>query len=196
MNTAAAHTTHAAPRNRRHHSRVEARGVASHIQSKDMSTPGLAVENISMGGLFVRTANALEPGTRVMVQVVRPGLKRALQMTGRVISAISPEQARARGSIAGMGVSLDAADGDTEQRLRALIDDLAGTSAAVVRLPAPRAPEPKAPPELAAAQEKTTAQERRIAELEAELKGLRSELLRRNRTIGELANRFSAHEAV
>src|SRR4051794_9962895 len=68
----------ARPRNRRRHVRVEARGLAGHLQSRDGSTPGLPVANISMGGLFVRSATAFAPGTPVMLQIVRPGLKRAI----------------------------------------------------------------------------------------------------------------------
>ncbi|MFT3776028.1 MAG: PilZ domain-containing protein [Minicystis sp.] len=206
-----------APRSRRMHKRVPARGVASLVQARDLRTPGLTVENISMGGLFVRSASPLDPGTPVLLQVVRPGLKRAIQIAGRVVSVVSPAEARARGAVAGMGIGFDRIDGDAEQRLRALVDNLAGAAAPPA---APRAPEPPtraataiedarpasavvpAPVlaatlhELAAAREDLAARDRRIEEIEAELKSLRKELLRRNRTIGELANRLSSHEKV
>ena len=39
-----------------------------------------------MGGLFVRSAAVLDRGTPLMVQVVRPGLRRAIQVTGHVVS--------------------------------------------------------------------------------------------------------------
>ena len=163
--------------------------MASHLQTRDGSTPGLPVANISMGGLFVRSATSFAPGTPVMLQVVRPGLKRAIQMTGQVVSVVSPAEARERGTVAGMGIVLHGLDRDTEPRLRALVDDLAGIAPAPQKATAPRAPEP---PALAAG----SAQARRIEELEAEVKALRGELLRRNRTIGDLANRLAVFEKV
>jgi septal ring factor EnvC (AmiA/AmiB activator) len=44
--------------------------------------------------------------------------------------------------------------------------------------------------------DKLAAQARRMEQLEAELKMLEQELLRRNRTIGDLANRLAAYERV
>jgi Tfp pilus assembly protein PilZ len=202
MNIATEHRTHdprpAAPRSRRRHARIHARGVASHLQTRDASIPGLPVENISMGGLFVRTSAALAEGTPVMLQVVRPGLKRAIHVTGRVVSTVSPEEARARGLVAGMGIGFDPVEGDAAERLHALLDDLG--------LRAPAAP---APPtltitpvvdetflELAEARGRLEEQEARIAQLEDDLGALRRELLRRNRTIGQLARRLGAYEEV
>src|SRR5262245_14719650 len=123
-------------RDRRRHERVPARGLASHIQAKDASVAGLPVENISMGGMFVRSASTLQPGTPVMLQVVRPGLKRAIQMTGRVVSVVTPAEARERQVVPGMGISLDCIDREAQARLRALVDDLAVYAAA----PKPPAP--------------------------------------------------------
>lgn len=213
-------------RDRRRHERIPARGLASHLQAKDSSVAGLAVENISMGGMFVRSASSLQPGTPVMLQVVRPGLKRAIQMTGRVVSVVTPAEARERQVVAGMGISLDCIDREAQARLRALVDDLAVFAAAAPARPAvaQRAPEPPvvvaaqpapAPKqaeataiemarlELAEAQdqivrqhEKLVSQAHRLAEMEAEMKTLRAELLRRNRTIGDLANRLAGYERV
>lgn len=193
-------------RNRRGHLRFAAKGVAGHLQTMEASLPGLAVENISLGGLFVRSASPLPVGAAVAVQLVRPGLKRAIQLTGRVISAVSAAEARARGSIAGMGIALDALDGETSLRLHALIDDLAAI-AHVERRPAPVAEPPAAPlptpaapmplPAVLAPPAPTpTMPDPRLAQLEAEVAQLRKELLRRNRTIGELATRLGRHESI
>jgi Tfp pilus assembly protein PilZ len=208
-------------RNRRRHARVQGRGVAGHLQSEFVSVAGVAVENISLGGLFVRSATALEVGTRVKLQLVRPGLKRAIQVSGRVVSVVTPEAARAHGAVAGMRIGFDPLDAEGERRLAALIDDLGGAS---IARPAPRAPEPPpaprapepvvAPPaaaapvpapvpalsasflELCEARGTIEEQSRRLAEMESELKVLRAELLRRNRTIGDLAKRLSCYEDV
>jgi Tfp pilus assembly protein PilZ len=135
-----------------------------------------------MGGLFVRSATAFVPGTSVLLQIVRPGLKRAIQLAGQVVSVVSPAEARERGSVAGMGIVLQGLDRETEPRLRALVDDLAGIA------PAPR--------QAAPAREESAAQARRIEQLEAEVNHLRAELLRRDRTIGALANRLAVFEKV
>jgi Tfp pilus assembly protein PilZ len=214
-------------RNRRRHARVDGRGVAIHLHTKDASAPGLAIENISMGGLFVRSATALPLGTRVMLQVVRPGLRRAIELTGHVASVVTPVEAGVRSLVAGMGICLDTVvDADTERRLRALVDELAAARPPV-RLPAQPAAQPTAEPaarvlpavlapvpapapavlapvpapapaaaELAQAKAHCEAQARRIAQLEAELGNLRKEMLRRNRTVGELANRLAAFEQI
>jgi uncharacterized coiled-coil protein SlyX len=210
-------------RDRRRHERIPGRGLASHIHTKDASVSGLAVENISMGGMFVRSSSSLEPGTPVMLQVVRPGLKRAIHMTGRVVSVVTPAEARERKVVPGMGICLDCVDREAQARLRALVDDLAVFAAsaparinvvkpppAVVVPAKPAANESEAASaieglrlDLAEAQDtivrqhdKLAAQARRMDQLEAELKILKQELLRRNRTIGDLANRLAAYERV
>jgi Tfp pilus assembly protein PilZ len=188
-------------RNRRRHARVDARGVASHLHARDASAPGLVVENVSMGGIFVRSATALEVGTPVMLQLVRPGLKRAIDLTGHVASVVSPAEAGVRNLCAGMGIRLDAGDPETQRRLRALIDDL-GAVAGAAEPPAAPAVDDAAPlpdptrAELAQARAMNAAQARRIAHLEAELGALRKEMLRRNRTVGDLANRLAAFEQI
>jgi len=216
------HRTHdprpAGPKSRRRHPRISARGVAGHLQSRDASMPGLPVENISMGGLFVRTSAALDMGTPVMLQVVRPGLKRAIQVTGRVVSSVSCDEARTRGLTPGMGIGFDAVDGDAADRLRALIEVLTAASpppppqpvsptlpaatAAPVPPAAPALPQPTVHVvdasflQLAEARGELEEREARIAKMEEEMKDLRRELLRRNRTIGELALRLSRYESV
>jgi Tfp pilus assembly protein PilZ len=216
--------------NRRRHARVHARGVAGHLQTMEARTMGCAVENLSMGGIFVRSAVILDPGTPVKLQLVRPGLKKAIQAVGRVVSIVTPAEARERGIVAGMGIGIEFVDHDTEQRLRALVEDLGGSPAmAAPAAPmAPAAPAIPAAPRMAAAPAPAAApvaqaaprmampaapvapaaparieveavieaQDRRVAQLEAEIKALRHELLRRNRTIGDLANRLSAYEPV
>jgi Tfp pilus assembly protein PilZ len=180
--------------------------------------PGLPVENISMGGVFVRTSAALDTGTPVMLQVVRPGLKRAIQVTGRVVSSVSCEEARARGLTPGMGIGFDPVDGDAAERLRALIDVLTTASpspppppvfptlpaatAAPVAPAAPALPQPTVHVvdatflQLAEARGEIEERDARIAKMEEEMMELRRELLRRNRTIGQLGLRLSRYESV
>ena len=154
---------------RRRHPRVATRGMAGHVQTVDASMPGLAVENLSQGGVFVRCNAALEPGTPVMVQLVRPGSKRVIAVQGRVVTVIAPAAAKATGTVAGMGIRLDRGDRDAATQLRQLVEELAPAG--------------------------TAARDRTIQELEDAVQTLRREILRRNRTIGDLALRLAALDA-
>jgi Tfp pilus assembly protein PilZ len=181
--------------NRRKSTRVPARGLATHIQTEAGSTPGLVVENISMTGLFIRSANAMRPGTQVMLQLIRPGFRHALQLTGVVVSVITPAEARKRSRTPGIGVSLDTIDIETRERLRALLDDLERASQAAAQASVlAKKGRAEAQKETEDAPPVSTGRRRRIAELETEVSRLRSELLRRNRTIVELMNKIAIAE--
>jgi Tfp pilus assembly protein PilZ len=189
----------------------------------DASMPGLAVENLSQGGMFVRCAAALAVGTRVMVQLVRPGLKRAIPAQGCVVSSIAPADAQKLGAVAGMGIRIETMERDAAERLHDLIDDLAcGTpvrapsppppvrlalvapppGAPVAADPPPPAPAVEAPAPIEAPVQATMdtsaeddeARNRLVRQLEDEVVALRRELLRRNRTIADLATRLSVYE--
>jgi Tfp pilus assembly protein PilZ len=181
-------------RNRRRSPRVAACGLASHLQTEHASTPGLAVENISMGGLFVRSTTPLKVGTPVMLQLVRPGLKRPLQLTGAIASIVSPAEARLHGTVAGMGVSLDAVEGDLAECLHDLIEDLAATNRAARLARGTVVERPVAPVAQPVAETTADAKDARIILLEEELRLLKKELLRRNRTVGELASKIALIE--
>lgn len=213
----------AATENRRRYVRVEGCGLASHLQTRDASIPGLAVENLSMGGMFVRSNAPLPIGTDVMMQLVRPGLRRALSVTGRVVSVVSVRDATLRGAVAGMGIALDRVDGDVRSRLRALIQDLAKrpdqpVDASIVdsirpsrlapitlvsadpepqRIEGPVAPPValvSAPSVSKPANQVVPEADDRVARLEAEVQLLRREILRRNRTIQELTRRIATFD--
>lgn len=50
--------------NRRKHARVRARGIAAHLRGP-LGRSACQVENISIGGLFVRTDQVLDVGTQL-----------------------------------------------------------------------------------------------------------------------------------
>jgi hypothetical protein len=214
MSTATTERTDETHPDRRRHGRVLARGVASHLQTMDASLSGLAVENLSVCGMFVRSATALAVGTRVMVQLVRPGLKKAIPSLGSVVSAIPAAEAQRLGTVAGMGIRLDP-ETDASRRLGDLVNELASMPACspslspvapVERAAAPEPacdiespptrpstpPPPSAPVDTSA--DDGAVRDRLVRQLEEEVVALRHELLRRNRTIGDLANRLAAYE--
>ena len=107
-------------KDKRRHSRVKPRGVVAHVRSGDRSF-ACQVENLSAGGLFLRTDQLFPRGSRVEVELVRPGARRALRVSGRVVGTITPEEAVAQRFIPGLGVEFaDLAD-DEAERLEALL---------------------------------------------------------------------------
>lgn len=124
--------------NRRSHRRLEGRGLAGHIRSAAGDPmPGMLIENISMGGLFLRTARELPIGTPLSIELVRRGLKRAIVLSGKVVSHTSALQAAARGSAPGLGVRFDPGPAALEARLQELMTALGGGT--------PEAPAPAVP---------------------------------------------------
>jgi uncharacterized protein (TIGR02266 family) len=110
-------------KDKRRHSRVKPRGVVAHVRSGDRSF-ACQVENLSAGGLFLRTDQLFPRGTRVEVDLVRPGARRALRVAGRVVGTITPEEAVAQRFIPGLGVEFADLAEDEAERLEALLGAL------------------------------------------------------------------------
>ncbi len=110
---------------RRKHKRVRAQGVAGHLRTGADFLPGLSVENLSLGGAYVRTAQPMAPGTAVVLELVRPGLKKVIRVTGRVVTIVTGEEARATRRVPGMGVAFDPLDVDAQGRIKELLGVLA-----------------------------------------------------------------------
>jgi hypothetical protein len=102
-------------KNRRRFSRVRARNVAAHLRVEDQASI-CQVEDISRGGLFVRTDQRLPIGLPVVIDLARPGLKKPLRLTGVV--------AQHSDSRHGIGVSFDPLDRESEARLGEILRDL------------------------------------------------------------------------
>jgi hypothetical protein len=139
---------------KRRHGRVRAQGVAGHLRVGATLTPGATIDNLSMGGAFVRTHEVLAVGTAVAVDLVRPGLKKALRLGGRVVSALSAEEAREARAVPGMGIQFDPLDQELKGRMTELLKALAPGEALLdgdrpEKVEAPAAPQwepPRAPP--------------------------------------------------
>ena len=98
----------------RRHRRVEAKGVAAHIDAE--ADDDFQIENISAGGLFIRTTSALPIGMPVRVDLLKPGAKSGgvLALNGRVVSVVSD----------GVGIEFIAMSLETEKKLHALLREL------------------------------------------------------------------------
>lgn len=112
---------------RRRHRRVKAKDVSGHVRVKDQVLAlGLPIDNISMGGLFVRCSNPLPIGTPVVMELLQPKLPTPLRLVGTTVVSIDAVQALASGSIAGMGLRFDPLSQENSERLRRLLTVLVG----------------------------------------------------------------------
>lgn len=107
----------------RRHRRVAARGVAAHVDAE--AVPGdCNIENISVGGLFLRTTSPMPIGMPVRVELTRPGQRAALSVSGRVVSIVTQADAVKNDTVPGVGIELDPMAPDSERRYYALLRDL------------------------------------------------------------------------
>jgi Tfp pilus assembly protein PilZ len=110
-------------RNRRKHPRVRAKGVAAHLRT-EKGRAACQVENVSAGGVFVRTDRLEQVGTEIFVDLVKPGWKRALTLTARVTSRVDAIDGRISKRPPGMGLQFLRLDDKQFERLRSLVLEL------------------------------------------------------------------------
>jgi hypothetical protein len=121
--------------NRRKHPRVRATGIAAHVRGPADRFP-CVVENISSGGLFVRTDRLLDVGVQLEIDLVRPGWKRPLSFFARVTSRIDPLAGRYAHRTPGMGMQFfGKMDEEVRTRLHSVLHELGAPD------PAPEAAE-------------------------------------------------------
>src|SRR5258708_33036006 len=109
--------------NQRRHPRVRASGLAAHLRTEHGKATAM-VENISLGGLFVRTDKLQEVGTEFFVDVVSPGWKRALTLQARITSRVDALDSRISKRPPGMGMQFLRVDDKQRERLRKLLAEL------------------------------------------------------------------------
>ena len=110
-------------KNRRRHPRVRARGMAAHLRTA-RGRSQCVVENISMGGIFVRTDRLEEVGAEVFVDIVKPGWKRQLSIASRVTSRVDGLDSRLTQRMPGMGIQFLQLDEKQHERLSSLLREL------------------------------------------------------------------------
>lgn len=110
--------------NRRKHPRVRAHGLVAHLRGP-AGRYSCEVENISIGGIFVRTDQILDVGTQLEVDLVRPGWKRGLSYFVRVTSRIDALAGRFAKVTPGMGMQFfGKLDEEHRERLLTLLRQL------------------------------------------------------------------------
>jgi hypothetical protein len=93
------------------------------------------VDNLSAGGLFLRTEEVVPRGTMLHLDLVKPGGRRALHVEGKVVGVLAPEEASSQRLLAGLGVEFSGVGSEEVERLEAFLQAL-GASGADAIVPA------------------------------------------------------------
>jgi uncharacterized protein (TIGR02266 family) len=120
---------------KRKYTRVRPRGVVAHVRGPSAAF-ACQVENLSAGGLFLRTEQQLPQGTALQIDLVKPGGRKPLHLAGLVAGVITPEEAATARFIPGLGVQFTAIEADEADRLEELL-----TALGIERVQAVVAPE-------------------------------------------------------
>lgn len=104
-------------RNRRRHRRVRLNRVSTRLSATGALHIGLSVENMSLGGCFVKSPTPLKLGTEVHLEIQRPGASTTINVLGRVVSIASGGPGRTPG----MGIAFFPMPRDVSQRIEGLI---------------------------------------------------------------------------
>ena len=132
------------------------------------------IENISGGGMFLRTTAPMTAGTQLVVVLSWSG--EALHVGGRVLNVVSREDADRTGGHAGVAIEFDALPEATEKKLRELIEGLEkGQHRELVATAGPSASHVQGLLEMLTEALQTIKQrDEEIAQLKAELRRLKS----------------------
>jgi hypothetical protein len=107
--------------NRRRFMRVHPSVLATRVATRDVHQIGILVENIGLGGAYLRTDKPLPVGEPLDLELARPGHEALVRLTGRVVSTVKQDRAVELDRPPGMGVSFGTLDERTRESLRALI---------------------------------------------------------------------------
>ncbi len=87
------------------------------VHFQDRAAALNATENLSRGGLFIQTSEALRPGERVSLAVSFPGLLQPVALSGEVVWVRLPRPE----AVGGLGIRV--ADREARKRLEAMLGD-------------------------------------------------------------------------
>jgi uncharacterized protein (TIGR02266 family) len=125
----------ATSKEKRKYTRVRPRGVVAHVRGPSAAF-ACQVENLSAGGLFLRTEQQLPQGTALQIDLVKLGGRKSLHLSGLVAGVITPEEAASARFIPGLGVQFTDIEADEADRLEELL-----TALGIERVQAVVAPE-------------------------------------------------------
>ncbi len=102
---------------------MRAKGVAAHLVISDRPTPCF-VENISTGGVFIRTTRVLPQGSPVSLMLALVGTQVAVTLAGRVVNAVDAHTAAVRTRQPGMGVEFSPPGKEDAEKLAVIIREM------------------------------------------------------------------------
>ena len=114
-------------KDKRRYPRVQAKNVSAHLNVADQSSP-CVIQNISAGGIFIETSEALPVGMPVAVNLARPGWTKVLRVSGRVVWAMAERTAARKGTHPGMRIKFDALAKGVASDLMTLLNELGAPS--------------------------------------------------------------------
>lgn len=103
--------------------RVKAKGIAAYLRL-DAKTAGCIVEDISAGGLFIRTDRVVAVGTSIALDLVDSEAKKAVKLSGTVVGIITKEAAERREVPQGLRIRFERQPGATQAYLQRLLTRL------------------------------------------------------------------------
>jgi len=109
-----------ATKEKRKYTRVRPRGIVAHVRGPSAAF-ACQVENLSAGGLFLRTEHQFPQGTSLQIDLVKPGGRKPLHVAGMVAGVITAEDAASARFIPGLGVQFTQIEADEADRLEQLL---------------------------------------------------------------------------
>lgn len=109
---------------KRRHGRVRAAGVTTRLRFGGTARVGHVVENLSLGGAFVRGAEGLPVGSKLTLELGHAGLDAPVRLHGRVVSLVRPGDGTPRHP-PGLGIAFEPYPEDILAKLRELLMVLA-----------------------------------------------------------------------
>lgn len=103
--------------------RVKARGLAAYLKLEGQ-TAGCVVEDISAGGLFLRTDRVVPVGTAISFDLIDSEQKRSVTVSATVVGIILKEAAARRNAPQGLRLRFDRQPGATQASLQRLLGRL------------------------------------------------------------------------
>jgi uncharacterized protein (TIGR02266 family) len=113
----------ATTKEKRKYTRVRPRGIVAHVRGASASF-ACPVENLSAGGLFLRTEHQLPQGTALQIDLMKPGSRKPLHLSGMVAGVITPEEAASARFIPGLGVQFTEMQAGEADRLEEMLTAL------------------------------------------------------------------------
>jgi Tfp pilus assembly protein PilZ len=188
--------------NRRRHPRVKLNHVSTRLAATGALHIGLAVENISLGGCFVRCATPLKIGAEVHLELQRPGASSTINVLGRVVSVATP----APGRSSGMGIAFFPMPREVSQRIEGLVGAVSPSAVRTTADLSERRPDSRpvtgsrpalVPPEVAELRARVAALTLELAKkdaLDAELKKKHAHIAELEATVERLKQRLLLYE--